>query len=100
MKNFEELAYCGMFCGSCKNYKKGANCLGCRNEDKLLSDCPTRVCTFEKGLIHCGECFEFPCKILKEFYEDGIPHHSTAYQNILRIKEIGIENWFSEQKKK
>lgn len=100
MKGHETLSFCGIYCGACKNYKKNMNCMGCRYEKELVNDCPTRLCAFKKGLLHCGECENFPCDELNNFYNDGNQHHKLAFQNILRIKEIGIENWLSEQEKK
>jgi hypothetical protein len=97
MKQNETLAFCGLYCGGCKNFKENMNCLGCRYEENLVNDCPTRLCAIEKGLRYCGECKEFPCPLLKEFYEDGFRHHKLAYQNVLRMNEIGIEKWLIEQ---
>jgi hypothetical protein len=71
--------------------------MGCRNEKELVNDCPTRTCAINKGLLHCGECDSFPCGELNDFYKDGMPHHEMAYRNMLKIKEMGIEKWLSEQ---
>ena len=75
------------------SHKANMNCKGCRLEEELLVDCPTRYCAMEKGLDHCGDCESFPCPELKAFYEDGISLHQEAYQNILRIREIGLKEW-------
>lgn len=97
MEQYEKLSLCGLYCGGCKNYKENMNCMGCRNEKELVTDCPTRACCISKGLIHCGECKTFPCDELKNFYNDGARHHELAYKNMLKIKEIGIDKWLSEQ---
>ena len=99
MKEYETLAFCGLFCGGCRNYKENMNCMGCRYEQQLVADCPTRACAISKGLLHCGDCEEFPCAELKAFYEDGVRHHGLALQNVLRIREIGPEGWLREQAK-
>lgn len=99
MKQHETLSYCGIYCGGCKNYKENMNCMGCRNEKELVNDCPTRTCAINKGLLYCGECENFPCNELNNFYNDGIAHHKVAYQNILKIKETGMEKWNIEQEK-
>jgi len=98
-KHNEELSYCGIYCGSCKNYKQNMNCMGCRYEESMVDDCPTRACAIDRGLVHCGECAEFPCAVLKEFYEDGVWLHKQAYENLMRIREIGTEAWLAEQEK-
>ena len=97
MNNIEEFSFCGILCSKCKNYKQNMNCAGCRVEEELIADCPTRICAREKGLLHCGECDDFPCDALKEFYEDGNYIHEVAYQNLLEIKQYGLENWLNKQ---
>ncbi len=98
--NLEELSYCGLYCGGCKNYKEYANCMGCRNEKEMVDDCPTRKCCIEKEILHCGECNDFPCDMMKEFYNSEGKHKQLAYENIGNINTVGIENWILEQKEK
>lgn len=98
MNQYETLSLCGLNCSGCKNYKKNANCMGCRNEQKLLDDCPTRTCCLAKDLLHCGQCVEFPCTILNDFYTDGVALHELAFKNMLKIREIGEDEWILLQK--
>ena len=98
MNKYEKVAYCGIYCGDCKNFKQNYNCQGCRFEPNMVNDCPTRACAISKKLTHCGECEDFPCKLLKDFYEDGNPMHESAQINIQKINEQGIENWIKEKK--
>ena len=95
--SYEELSYCGIFCGRCKNYKKNMNCQGCRNETELLDDCPTRVCAEKKGFLHCGQCAEFPCVELNEFYHDGNSNHLLAYENMQCMIQEGVDCWLKQQ---
>lgn len=97
MKQYEALSFCGIYCGGCKNYKENMNCMGCRHEKELVNDCSTRSCCINKGLLHCGECASFPCDGLEKFYNGGIPHRAVAYENILKIKEVGIKKFLSDQ---
>lgn len=97
MKKYEKLSFCGLFCGGCKNYKENFNCMGCRNEKELVNDCPSRSCCINKGLLHCGECSDFSCNILNDFYNNDVPHHQLAYKNMIMIKDIGVEKWLSQQ---
>jgi hypothetical protein len=99
MREYETLAYCGLFCGGCRNYKENANCAGCRYEEKLVDDCPTRACAMKKDLLYCGDCADFPCPNLKAFYEDGVRHHAMALNNAESIREIGPDIWLGEQEK-
>jgi hypothetical protein len=91
MNNIEELSFCGILCSKCKNYKQNMNCAGCRVEEKLIADCPTRICAREKGFLNCGECDDFPCETLEQFYEDGNNMHREAYQNLKEIKQKNIK---------
>jgi len=93
---YEALSYCGFACTSCNNYKKNENCQGCRNEAKLLEDCPTRTCAIKRGLLHCGLCEEFPCEELQAFYHDDKPSHLQAYKNMLDIIEMGADEWLQK----
>lgn len=97
MEQYEVLSFCGIYCGGCRNYKENMNCMGCRYEEELVNDCPTRTCCKDKGLLHCGECELFPCNEINQFYYDGKPSHELAYQNMLVIKEIGPEQWLMNQ---
>ncbi len=62
-------SYCGINCKECKNYLKNVNCRGCKKEEVLIEDCPTKKCCIEKNIIHCGECLTFPCEMMKSFYD-------------------------------
>jgi hypothetical protein len=100
MKHIEKLAYCGIFCGGCTNFKENYNCMGCRDEEEMVNDCPTRTCCIQKGLIHCGECSDFPCEELNNFYNDGVQHHNLAFTNMNQIKKDGLNKWLHEQEEK
>lgn len=99
MDKYSRLAFCGLYCGGCSNYKEKMNCAGCRDEAEMVSDCPTKACSVNKGILHCGECSDFPCSELHTFYNDGVRHHAMAFENIQRIKLIGLDEWLVEQEK-
>jgi len=65
----------------------------------MVRDCLTKACAVTKIILHCGECSEFPCAELNNFYTNGVRHHAVAYENILSIKSIGLANWLTEQEK-
>lgn len=62
---------CGIECNKC-NFKIKNQCRGCFNILKPFWDekCPIKNCCEEKNLCFCGECKEFPCKLLKSFSYD------------------------------
>lgn len=124
MKKIRLLGACGLYCGACYHYrasfsdgihllvdaiKKGKDendykCQGCRS-DKLYvhpgcQECNIRDCTEKKGIIHCGECDEYPCKELKDFQADGHIHHIDIFNNIEEIREKGPEEWLMTQEKR
>lgn len=97
MEKYQAFAYCGIHCGTCRNYRQNMNCQGCREERTLLADCPTRICAASRSVLHCGECCDFPCHELEAFYYDGKPSHLQAYKNVLEVVEKGLAQWLSEQ---
>lgn len=58
--------------------------------------CPIRDCCREKGYTTCAECSSFPCKKVK-FIVDSYP---PAKDNILQIREIGLEKWSQKEQDK
>lgn len=129
-KNSDEwlISVCGLNCAKCDIYcaghgdKKALNeivewfkkernevikpeqvrCEGCRGalEAHWSADCKMMLCATKKGLDYCFRCEEFPCAYVKEFSADGSPHHKRTVENAKRIKEIGLEKWIEEQKRK
>lgn len=77
-------------------------CEGCRGplEAHWSEDCKMMLCAKNKGFNYCFECEEFPCAFVREFSEDGVPHHKKTVENAKRMREIGIEAWVEEQKRK
>ncbi|MBP0969381.1 MAG: DUF3795 domain-containing protein [Oscillospiraceae bacterium] len=81
------VGYCGIDCERCGNYLKGANCLGCRVDQEMISDCETRDCCKQKGVGYCGECGSFPCASMKQFYEEK-PQYAYALEYMKEIARI------------
>jgi hypothetical protein len=36
--------------------------------------------------------------VIRDFSRDEWPHHKEVLENLQRIKEVGIDQWLSEQK--
>ncbi len=123
-KNMEEkaldLAYCGIYCPECsfkvafetqkrehllampEKYDSFKNadledckCSGCKHE-KIRGDCKIKDCAISKNLEHCGECDDFPCDIILNFSNDGIPHHKNAMKNLKSIRINGVEEFLKK----
>jgi hypothetical protein len=77
-------------------------CNGCRGplDVHWSADCYFLSCSKKKGFKYCFECNGFPCDRLQAFASDGMLHHKKTVENMKRMKEIGIEAWIEEQKKK
>lgn len=69
---------CGVECNSCEKKSQGI-CKGCLNIDKPYwgGECEVKNCCEGRKLNHCGECPEFPCRMLStmgvEFGFDPLP---------------------------
>ena len=74
-------------CGGCLSDMLAAPCRECRIRD----------CALDRGYAGCTECDDFPCERIKNFNDDGLPHHSEVLKNIRRQKEIGVDSWLKEQ---
>ena len=80
------------------------DCDGCLAGSRLTpycQDCKIRLCVEKNPDIgHCTECKDFPCALIMDFNNDGMPHHAEAIKNLIDIRSIGIENWISKQEKR
>ncbi len=62
---------CGLLCSEC-TYREPTNCVGCVHMEKPFwgDRCPVKACCEAKQHMHCGQCEEFPCDLLKDFAYD------------------------------
>ena len=56
---------CGVLCDSCKR-KEQVHCKGCLHMERPFwgGTCEVKSCCESRGIHHCGECPEFPCRML------------------------------------
>ena len=79
-------AYCGVDCAACPDYT-GGKCPGCRDTDWQEGDiCLPVACCREKGIDFCGECPDFPCAEMGDFYKES-ESHERAYARMLSLRE-------------
>lgn len=82
-------------------------CDGCRcdrpDAKRIDMGCPVRKCVIEKGLIHCGDCNDYPCstfdqrkglsledaksKLGETFNEYEYEEYLSAFDNKTRLNE-------------
>ncbi len=43
-----------------------------------MGECPVAICCQNKGIIHCGECADFPCELLMKYSCDS-EHGDTPH---------------------
>ncbi len=61
---------CGILCSEC-GYREKMNCKGCASiKNPFWGECPVKKCCEDKGLENCGQCNNFPCKLLNSFAYD------------------------------
>jgi len=122
------VAACGGFCGGCPDYlayisndgrlkrklaqefseqfnmdikPEDVGCLGCHGPIRKpwCASCSIRQCTEEKGILTCALCDEIPCDKLEKYYEKN-KYGDKSRAHIVRQKQIGLEKWLEEMKKK
>jgi len=122
----ELIGACGIYCHSCDIYRawkendtelkqkiaeniskmvdkkidpKLIKCTGCHGpiETHWSENCEIMLCAIVKNVDMCALCDEFICEKLKKFYEKG---YEGARKNSLKVKEVGMDVWFQEMKKK
>ncbi|MEW6184062.1 MAG: DUF3795 domain-containing protein [Bacillota bacterium] len=78
------------------NFFTQADCSGCRYGEAPFPLCAAKTCFKEKGVDFCFQCGEYPCE-RNRFHPELHDHwrHSND-----RMKEIGVEAYHQEQKKK
>ena len=78
----ELIAYCGVDCSACPDYQNGV-CPSCRRTEWTADDiCMPVKCCREKSIRFCGNCTDFPCGDMKEFYRES-ESHAEAYRRML-----------------
>jgi len=86
------IRFCRADCSNCDTYKRFLagdesglvnleiyyRCCWLPKDYPKGRDCPIRVCCEEKGILFCGECSQFECAGMKEFYS------KSGYENLRR----------------
>ena len=82
------IGYCGVDCSACPDYA-GGKCPGCRKSTWESGDeCRPIICCKERGIEYCGACTEFPCEMMREFYEES-EGHRRAYELMKSVRKTG-----------
>ena len=98
----ELIAYCGLYCGSCKAFVKG-RCPGCAKNEKATW-CKVRQCCKEKGFAHCAACDTFSdpslCKANNNFISKlfGFIFGTDRIASLREIRRLGGERYVQAMK--
>ncbi len=111
-----KLAYCGLYCGACPLFlateagtldslesrglsRENLRCLGCRSENVSVYcvNCSMKKCAAGQGLVSCADCADFPCRVLRSFDRDGVPHHRGVVDALQACRAAGPEAWLRAQ---
>jgi hypothetical protein len=93
-------AFCGLYCGACRQYLKG-KCPGCAKNEKA-GWCKIRKCNLENRFLNCSECRQFAevsdCSKFNNFISKifALIFRFDRKACILRIKELGVEKYAQE----
>jgi len=99
--NIDLVAYCGLYCGNCGQYKRG-KCAGCRAGGGF-SRCAVRKCCNTLEISSCADCGQFEqladCKKLNGFISKifGFIFGSDRLGNIAGIREYGLDAWVAKK---
>jgi hypothetical protein len=100
--NRELIAYCGLYCGSCRKFMD-KKCPGCRKNDKAQW-CKIRVCCQENNYSTCANCDMEPheCKKFNNFFSKlfALLFKSDREGCIKRIREAGEDTYAEDMSKK
>lgn len=94
------IAYCGLYCGSCKRYLK-ESCPGCQKNDKATW-CKIRKCCIDNGYLSCADCQEFKhandCNKFNNFLSKFFSFimNSDRQACVDRIKDVTPEGYAKE----
>jgi hypothetical protein len=115
--------FCGIFCGACSILVHGETgradgfvsccggvpkgdlaCGGCKS-DAVYAGCRTcgfRDCAVERGVAHCVECADYPCKSYRKWQSAAkiLPHVRESVRNLEAIRRDGADAWIEAQEKR
>jgi len=106
VKKYPTVACCGLDCGLCPMYytKGPSRCPGCCGPDFINKhpSCSIITCCVKKSNFEtCAECSEFPCSQINKWDKyDSFISHKVSLSNLEIIKEKGIEQFLTQQKRR
>ena len=97
LASLDHIAYCGLYCGSCRSLRKG-KCPGCHDNVKA-SWCKIRACCMERCFASCADCTDFEnvrdCKKLNNIISKifALAFKTNRPGSIESIRESGYDSF-------
>lgn len=92
MKHYSDrVPACGVFCGGCPAYIRDKRpCPGAGKNIARCESCTTfHLCCEEKGITHCYQCLDFPCRRFKDFSKRWLKYGQNFIENQELLKDVG-----------
>lgn len=101
-KYYGRVPACGVFCGGCPTFTRDKKpCPGAEINIARCQKCKTfHLCCQDKGILHCHECPEFPCRKFREFSKRWLKYGQNFIENQELLKEVGTEEFLTNFNKK
>ena len=102
MLDLDLIGFCGVDCSSCPDYVN-YKCPGCRASVGLSDEeCMAAQCCMDKNILICGQCKDYPCDDMKEFFEETDGHREAkkrigVLMDILRFRPGDIVQHFKRE---
>ncbi|MBR6472310.1 MAG: DUF1653 domain-containing protein [Firmicutes bacterium] len=102
MKELEFIGFCGVDCSACPDFLN-SKCPGCRQSIGLNDEeCMAAQCCMDRGILICGQCKDYPCEDMKDFFEESDGHREArkridVIMDILRFKPGDIVQHFKRE---
>lgn len=100
MNKFDpQIAACGLFCGTCRKFRKGS-CPGCHPNEKAAW-CTVRACCRENGWQSCAQCTLMPLDACPKFNNFIAKVFQFVFRSdrrgcIERIRKVGYTAFAAE----
>lgn len=100
MNNFDpQIAACGLFCGTCRKFRKGS-CPGCHPNEKAAW-CTVRACCRDNGWQSCAQCTLMPLDACPKFNNFIAKVFQLVFRSdrrgcIERIRKVGYTAFAAE----
>ncbi len=85
---------CGVFCGGCPNFlREKRTCPGASIKQRCQQCTSYHLCCVGKGITHCFQCSDYPCKRFKAFRKRWLKYGQDFLENQDLLRELGTDGF-------